>query len=253
MLAVRDAIQYSRGSGAGMVARQVKVDSTLLMRRLDGLRKSLPEISGVAALEGNALIAGRVAETSRRDTNRFVRGWLIAMKMVGPIPAMVPGVQASSRHADYVLKLILERNAVKRELVSVESAIDWWFRNNPTRQNSPYYRKMLARRNKLLFWKERLEEEVRLATKYDDLIFMDAERGKRNFSTVRVKIFGGRGRMVRNGNFMLVRYHNLEAHTTIVERRDKILARALGEMKTVGAQRMKAAGVRAMRARWGAA
>jgi len=231
------AIIYSPGSGAGKLGRRVTIDPTMMQRRLDAVRRALPEIHMNAIMEGNALIAIRVDETARRDTNRFVRGWLMACKDIGPIPVAIPSVKYASRHAAYVAKLKAELRTYQDDLHTLDTQIDAWF-SGPGRKRGAGYAKMLNRRAKLIQWSERLKEEIIKAEGEVSIVFFDMERGRRNYSTVRTAIYGGKGRVVTNGVRAIATMHNLEPHTTIVERRDRIMARAMNELRAFGMTRI---------------
>lgn len=239
-------VRFSRGSGAGMIAREViKVDGAELHRRLDHLRRNMGLVITTAIEEINVLIAVRIEETSPRDTNRFVRGWLLACADVGPIPAAIPGVQASARHQQYLAYLEKEANRVGRMLKSAQAKMEWWYLSKPDRnRNRPAFHELSRAITQLSKWHNRLiEEYVKLDGDPTGLL-MDKERGQRNYSTVRVGIYGGRGIISEQSDRVTVVLHNREPHATIVEKRYGILARAMREVKRLGIARVNKSLVR---------
>lgn len=232
--------RFSKGSGAGALARQTTLDVSVLQRRLNALRAAMPEINRNATLEMNALIAQRVAETSPRDTNRFVRGWLLAAKDVGPVGVAVPAVNASSRHDQYVRYLEKEFKRLSRDRDGLKALIDLWYTSKPTRsRNTPAYAQMTSKLRKIEKWMQRVAEEIQKAKGDESALLFDKERGGRNYSTVRTGVHGGKGRITLFEDRTFVTWHNLEAHATIIERKYQIMGMALREVKAYGAARVK--------------
>lgn len=241
--------RFSRGSGAGAQARATFVDASGLQRRIQLLRKNMPEISRQVALEMNGLLAWRVSDTSPRDTNRFVRGWMLAAKDVGPIPVMIPAVKSTSRHAEYMKYLQKELTRLMNERKAVAGMIDFWYTSKPNRnRNTPAYREMSAKVRKLDKWIVRVQEEIAKAGGDETVLLMDKERGRRNYSTVRVGVYGGEGSIRRIVGKTLVRWHNKEPHATIIERKYGIIRNAMGMVKRAGLVRVKKTLVRELTA-----
>lgn len=235
-------VRFSRGSGAGMIAREFAWDDRELKARMQHLRQNMGLVLRTGIEQINALVAVRVEETSPRDTNRFVRGWLMACGDVGPIPAMIPGVVASARHQQYLAYLEKEANRVGRILKATQAKMDFWYTSKPNRnRNTPAYNQLQREIAKLERWHNRIiEEYVKLDGDPSGLL-MDKERGQRNYSTVRVGTYGGSGIIAEQSDRVTVVYHNKEPHTTIVEKRYGVMTRALREVKTLGTTRANAA------------
>ena len=232
--------RFSRSSGAGSKARASRVDTSELRARLMDLRARVPAITRIAALEMNALLAERVAETSPRDTNRFVRGWLLAAMDVGPITVAVPNVAASARHSEYVDYLNRELRRAQKVLQGIVAVIDLWYTSKPNRRrNTPAYRELERKRKKQEKWIGRITEELKKLNDDPSALLFDKERGNRNYSTVRTGVHGGRGVLVRLPGKTVVRWHNLEAHATIIERKYGIIRNALGATRAAGVSRMQ--------------
>lgn len=239
--------RFSRGSGAGANARAVTLDTRELDRRLGILRRRMGSVLQGGVHEMNAIIAARVAETSPRDTNRFVRGWLIAARDVGPLPVAVPPVTRSSRREEYLRYLDKEFKRLSRERDGLKAMIDLWYTSKPNRnRNTPAYNEMTNRLRKIEKWMGKLAEQLKAAHGSEDFLLFDKERGNRNYSSVRTKVHGGRGSMRYFEDRVLVQYHNLEAHTTIIERKYGVMGRALREAKMLGLTRVKARLVRSL-------
>jgi len=241
--------RFSKGSGAGKEARATKVDASGLQKRIQLLRRNMPQISRQVAQEMNALLAWRVSETSPRDTNRFLRGWLLAAKDVGPIPVIIPALRSTSRHSEYIKYLQKELMRLEAERKGLAGMIDFWYTSKPNRRrNTPAYREMNARLRKLDKWIVRVKEEIAKAAGDETVLLMDKERGKRNYSTVRVGIYGGEGAIRRIGGKTLVRWHNKEPHATIIERKYGIIRNAIGMVKRAGLVRVRKTLVRELTA-----
>lgn len=238
-------VRFSKGSGAGSMARQVTIDDAQLKARVRVLKDRFGEAMLTAAEEVNALIAVRVEETAPRDTNRFVRGWLLACADVGPIPAFIPALTKSARHEQYLKFLEREYKRVIRLLRGLQNTLNLFYYSKPNRnRNTGAFRAMKAKERKLQKWADRLIEEYFKLEGDPTALLFDAERGKRNYSTVRVGVFGGRGRIVPESDRWVVVLHNLEPHTTIVEQRYDIIRRAMREVKSYHLSRVAAAVVR---------
>lgn len=238
-------VRFSKGSGAGEFARTVTIDSTELHRRAAEIKRRFGPAARGGVEQINALIAVRVDETAPRDTNRYVRGWLLACADVGPIPAYIPPLAASSRHQQYLAKLEKEYKRVVKMAQAERRALEFLYLNKPNRnRNTPGFRKLQNKINKLEKWAERLIEEYIKLDGDPSGLLMDAERGGRNYSTVRVGVFGGRGMVTEHSDRVIVSLHNLEPHTTIVEKRYEVMRRAMREVKSLGLSTVAAAIVR---------
>jgi hypothetical protein len=239
--------RFSKGSGAGANARGVKLDTRQMEIRLARLRRGMPGVLSSGVMEMNALIALRVAETSPRDTNRFVRGWLLACRDIGPLPVAVPPVTKSARREEYLKYLDKEFKRLSRERDTLKSMIDFWYTSKPNRnRNTRSYTEMTSRLRKIEKWIGKLAEQIKAARGSEDFLLFDKERGKRNYSSVRTNVHGGVGTMRYFEDRVLVQLRNLEAHTTIIERKYGIIGRALREAKAFGLTRVKARLVRAV-------
>jgi len=133
-------VRFSRGSGAGMIAREFKWDDRELKSRMRHLRQNMGLVLKTGVEQINALVAVRVEETSPRDTNRFVRGWLMACGDIGPIPAMIPGVVASARHQQYLAYLEKEAKRAGTILKALQGKMVFWYTSKPNRKKgTPAY------------------------------------------------------------------------------------------------------------------
>jgi hypothetical protein len=177
---------------------------------------------------------GEVVRNSPRDTNRFVSSFIQAGEKIGVRGFPKPGIKASSRYALYLAALV-------RQVESYDSWIGVWkgrarnWYEAKGRTGEPYYQKIQQTIRKLERQRRRALEELEKAKGSEAIIFMD-EHGdimrtnrsakSRDVSTVRVRVYGGDGRIVvANGQVGAV-LHSKEPHANFVEKRFAVIAKA---------------------------
>ena len=202
---------------------KVTLDDRVWRSRVEAAERVLPFAAEEAAVAQAGVFVDAVAVLTRRDTNRLVRGWIIAGRQVGATERAVPPVQVSKRGAEIERKLT--------EQVERTTAIWRMWRSwqehyqRERRTGQPYYRKITRELRKADRRRERAVEQLRLFLEADGVgvIFFDVENPtqrnqNRRLSTVRTNIHGGKGEVVRTGDAAGVALTNLEPHFWVVER-----------------------------------
>lgn len=163
-----------------------------------------------------------VVDNEHRDTNRHANGWAMAANAAGCGPLPVRSLNKSSVF-DKMLKHLTESVEFYRFVYHTRFAD----------------RKVTDRlRVKWAAKLEKAEQRLRdfLSTQDGAVVVFNLYGGGRapNF---RHKIYGGTGRIVSIGDRTYAELHNLEAHTTVVERRFGMLRRAMSRVRGTGFQR----------------
>ncbi|MBL8762320.1 MAG: hypothetical protein JNL50_13570 [Phycisphaerae bacterium] len=207
--------------------------------KIDGWKKRYAAIEAQRGMHRRTLTIMRaekllaaIERLARRDTNRYVRGWMQAGTGAGLRVGVMPPLQKSKRRDEFLRKLDdqvrLWRGVAERKQAVLR---DWYTRKN--RRPDAFSRKLTSEINKAERRAARAEDELRkfLTAGTSAVLFFDAgafvERfNKRKLSTVRDKVYGGTGRVVDSpfGTFILL--HNKEPHPTILERRFRTVATA---------------------------
>lgn len=150
------------------------------------------------------------------DTGRFKKNLAEAANRAGVGP-LVPLRTKRSRFADRLVPRLAEEAAY------------WTMRDMQYqaagRTDEPYYRKVLRNRN-------RAELELRRFEQTEDAIVINAFGGRR--ASVRYKVYIGRGRVRQTRTHTIVEIHNTEAHASMVEKRHKVMARAIAAVRSGG-------------------
>lgn len=193
----------------------------------------------VAVVEIAREFTRHVADHAPKDTNRFVRSIVQAAQDVGVKGIPLPAIKASSRYQKYLVALVaqVESNVYQRK---------WWERRayawyeSKGRTRDKYYQKILSQIRKYQRWEIRSREELEKAKGNEALIFLD-EHGainrlnrsekSRNISTVRVKVYGGDGRIVVLGGTVGAVLVSREPHANFVEKRFGTVAAAKAHVR----------------------
>lgn len=241
------------------VVARIKTDEfrnrvrVIAQKMLDGERDAIKLLA-----EDFVVTAARI---SPADTNRYVRGWIMAGKDVGvnavPLPMLRP-----SRYTE-AYKDALDRWVanLEGEIVRLQKLHEFWYPNGvPPKEpkGSTFWDINLqidALAKKLVKARQRRDE-------FDPLgatIVIGAGRivrGADGFMalgggaavTYRRKVYGGEGQIIQRAGYTMLRLHNLEAHATFVERRYGVKRKAEQVMNATGGKRVKRVFARA----WGA-
>lgn len=249
-----------------MITAKLNADAFLRRARTQAPRRTSSERTSAAAVGANAF-GVFIQRASRRDTNRFVRGWAIANNLAGlpslPVPNVVP-----SRHAATYLKILGDQvDAFSAMVGKYEYLIESRFRrvNRPMRGN--YYNELSSALTRAYTRLDRAREELRNAARKHSLNIPDylfiglynkdgiyrpmrgaKTRGRtaRQLATIRTKVYGGEGRMIVSAGVTVFQLHNLEPHTTLVNNRWGYVTSALKVARLAGVRAMGTSYVRGL-------
>jgi hypothetical protein len=132
--------------------------------------------------------------------------------------------------------LIRQLETLERRITAKKKTLDAWYYSRG--RTGPWLRKEEGRIHKLERQRDRAAEELAKFYGATGVVAFDlfTDRAKRR-ATVRDKIYGGSGAIITAGTRAFTRLHNLEPHASFVERRERVMARALGVLRQVGAKR----------------
>ena len=236
--------------------------------KLRALEEALPHAGEAANKVMGQEFVKHLSVMAPRDTNRYVRGWIEAGNKAGltssPLPPVVP-----SRSADRLAGR-LERQLAEWEarLERARKVVLYWDALHQSRyvargRSDKWEKNLLARKaeaekrvEKLVVLVERAKAQVEAfeATGGSGIVIWGrktkSQLAKGQLATVRERVYGGAGQFIRNGWNSLVRLHNLEGHATLVEKRYRVVARALAMVRATGARRARRDVVQALRARF---
>lgn len=196
-----------------------------------------------------------VASLAPRDTNRYIRGWLLGAADVEISVEEIPPLQPS-RYSEYYAKYLRDQaRAVLTEIVELRERMRNWF-EIPGKPPTQWYLDAERRVRKLARRLQRANEEI---AKYEDVeiagtaLVMDARvqmsgwksAAGRYFAqqamvasklaTVRNRIYGGRGAFVKApSGAWFVQLINLEAHATIVEWKYNVVRLSTRQIRNAG-------------------
>lgn len=225
------------------------INTTKFQRKLDSIRKDARAAEVESVLSATHPVIDALQFISPRDTNRYVRAWMMAGNHTGAGRWPVPEVRASRTSALQAARLeqqLYRYTAFRKE--AEESALFWermWqTRYENTKRNDIWQRDCLTKKRKADKRLAKLDELVKRLEKTlkdykeTDIVIWGSHKAanqnillKRNLHTIRGKVYGGEGFVLRPGNGrVLVRIRNKEPHAYIVEKSKKngrCLARAL--------------------------
>lgn len=208
-----------------------------LKRMNDAIRRRLPDARKAALRALVTEAFDPVIREAPRDTNRYVRGWIMACRDLGATRAPVPQVQPSRYRAEIMAILEDQAASIARAIARKRAVLDRWYtaKGRPvTRGYGAKLRREIERLEKRL---RRAVEELSKAQGQPAALLFDAVRGGRKLSTVREKIYGGSGVYLEAGGKLFARLHNKEPHARLVERRTQLLKRAQTRARTRGLKR----------------
>ena len=195
-----------------------RVDRRGLQRKLRAMASASPAAreSAVKVMAGE--VVRRVLLSGPRDTNRYLRGWAQAGNAAGVGPFFVPPLKAASWGVTILRRLTEHERFWQRIVARYErqGRSDKWARR--------------AQRDL-----EKAREQIRRFhdTAGGAVIGFNIIGGGRA-PTVRHKIYGGAGRVVRIGEKTVVELHNKEAHASLVEWRYGTMRSASRAFRGVG-------------------
>ena len=218
-----------------------------------------------AAMMGQLFVRA-VDENAHKDTHRWVAGWQRAFNAAAgsaACPDLAVAVDAvrRSKYRDEFLRILIEQNnTLLRRFKSKARMLDSWY-DSKGRRHDAFYNDQKRRL-------ERLGKRIDRAAEEIDKLVADAEGTavlmknvnhaqiaagnklsnvdlsteeaalKARLATVRVKIYGGTGRVVGNGLKWYCQLHNLEPHARVVESRFHTVAKARALVGSFGVRRV---------------
>jgi len=228
----------------------VTVDLRGLRARHARMRQNAEAARRAALHRGISLWAHEVAERSPRDTNRFVRGWIQAAQAVGVTGLIEPIVQSSKYLEVYVEAYEFEIARLGQKLWAAHKTLTQGVpgRGGTLRPVKGVRRARLEQtRASLLARIAAKREELRKLLATEGAIVIGAGKvwladdgpgialsQKSTRPTVRLKIYGGQGRVYETQGRSVYILHNLEPHTSLVEFRHKVAAQARDGLQFFG-------------------
>lgn len=203
------------------------------------MTRKIPEASKAQLRQITTSLMRRIAATAKRDTNRYVRGFLMAGKELGAEVGLIPSVQPS-KYAERIRELIQDQIATYAErLRVVQEQIDWMYPLGPPKKpRTTQYAEMFVMKQK---WEKLLERsiaEVEKLNKGGDSTLLigflhsgQAQKG-RKLITVRHKIYGGAGRFVDSHGTVYAVVINKEPHAKILEKKHRTFGNALSAVRS---------------------
>ncbi|MEM1185218.1 MAG: hypothetical protein AAGI53_09475 [Planctomycetota bacterium] len=263
----------SRRPSPAQVKDRARVDDRNFRAIMAALRKARARVGAKTLRAGAEVFVDVVTEITPRDTNRLVRGWVLAANDAGLDIRAVPPIRPSTRRDQWLEALTeqvdywqgkVKRFAGLRELYEREDRAnplkkDGTPRKRRTRQ--PYYRKLGRRLRQAERRLGRAEEELAKAAESEGFLFFDrggfafgsgsyTKSGLRKLTSVRDQLYGGTGEVRHVNRKTYLRLHNLEPHATLIERNAKFghpVRTAMGVAKQLGVRRMSRKAVRELR------
>jgi len=236
-----------------------QLDYAEFTRRAKALQTQEVYAREQAARDGTSAAMLHVFGHARRDTRRFVRGWAMANNMAG-LPALPVESVRPSNYADKYLQILGDQvDTFSAKAARLEYLIESRFRRVNRPMRGRYYNEISADLTRTLVRLEKAREELRQAARRHELnipdyLFMGVfnyrgqyvpmkgtktkGRTARQLASVRVKVYGGFGRRYHNYDGTYYVLHNLEPHTTLVERRDRVVAEGLAIARMMGVRKI---------------
>lgn len=233
------------------------------------------------------LVIGDMVIHAKRDTNRFIVGWIKAGWGVGVTGYALPALGPSEYRPLYRAQLVRQIEIAGAKALSLEKRIAQWFtaKSRPimgwsaeARAAAMQYRHLEMRGREELakfdadpfaivigvgagavfrFGRGKTDaEEAIYASNISPVVrvrtlkarnFVEATRYKAS-GTVKVTVrsnkdHGGTGTLRTVGGVRIAELHNREAHASLVERRTRVFAKAVGKLKRYGAVRVASSAV----------
>lgn len=251
-----------------MTALRHSMDMSVMRRRLvtmEGNRaRARDEATAMAAAGALKTVVGRAVGAGLRggtpgawggvayDTGRYARAYAMAHNQLLPWASagvILPVALPELRPSDY---LGMIRRRTEKQLERLELAEDRWFRLKESDERRPNHRRWKSYRAKLKIL-DRIEKSMERALEQwkaareaagagvsaEDgaaAIFIAGRKTKTRFRLSNVgrvirRIFGGEARLIRAGTMSVVEIRNMEPHARIVERRTRLMSRALAEAR----------------------
>jgi hypothetical protein len=228
----------------------VEVNYSAFKARMARMRKRGFKAREAFTLAMGAVFVQNVVKMAPVDTHRYVRGWMQAAAGAGIPTGNLPMITQSRRRDELVNVLVKQVNAVRAQQARLEGRMELWY-DKAGRPKRGYYHKLRAQIEKAKFRAQRAEDELsRFLASTGAVVMMRkhgaALNGYQRFVsgdalnvTIRDKVYGGRGRLIRGNTQSGLALHNLEPHCRVVEKYKHPVARARAALSAAGLQRMK--------------
>lgn len=211
---------------------------------LSRLRIAAPETMGVlrhtAIREAGSVFTRTVFEIAPRDTNRYLRSWAEANNKAGLPPVPLPPVVPSKRAQQYINILQDQVDTFKARVAKIEKIIQEKFLNKGYRTTGKFYNKLY---NQLegprgARWRlDRARQELIMALENQRVeggtfLFMglfnelgqyrpvvgatSGGKTKRQLATIRLKVYGGDGKIMEAPHETILNLRSLEPHANFL-------------------------------------
>lgn len=235
-----------------------------------GFRWRIARMVGSKAEAEERAVRGLAAEfvdgvmsVAPRDTNRYVRGWALAARAAGVGNVTVPSLEPSQYNEYLIDRLELQAHRWAARLTKAKEshsrlAAMYESRYASTGRSGKWERDMAAkvkaaetrvRRTQAL---HDAAAESLAALKADPTALViwgretKREFSKSQLSLVRNKLYGGTGKVERIGDRTIITLHNMEPHSSIVEKQHRVVARALARVRAQGLRKVGRKYIQAM-------
>lgn len=237
-----------------------KTNTSGLEAKLAKMGAASPKLADAAVAVAAEDMVRFMTSIAPRDTQRYARGWAMAGNAAGvgsfPVPPVIQSKIADKLESRLETQLARWTGRLEKQ----KGYVAYWNRLWQTRygdkgRHDKWERDLLkkmaeadkkAAKMKLLVEraKEALEAFKKSGPEGALVIWGKGKDKVKNplalsrLATVRDKAYGGTGKTFRAGGQVLVTLHNLEPHSSIVEKRERILARGLARVRSTGSKRM---------------
>ena len=217
------------------------VDAARLIAALRGRAMAALRIQRTRmVMEGGAIFTRTILEIAPRDTNRYARSWADANNKAGLPPVQLPTIVPSKRAEKYIDILIDQVDAFKFMVEKLERIIREKFTDKGYRTTGKFYNKLYNRLEgpRGARWRlDRARQELELALRNmrvdgGTFLFMglfneqgqyrpivgktSGGRTKRQLATIRLKVYGGDGRIIDGKNTTIVQLKSMEPHANFL-------------------------------------
>lgn len=203
------------------------------------MMSKIPEASKAQLREFTRHLMTRVAITAKHDTNRYVRGFLLAGKELGATVPPIPAIQPS-KYAERIRDLIeTQKEQLGFRLGKLTRELNAMYPDGrPKRPRSTAYADMFKRERELTNLYEKSKRELDRLNEGGDTTLLigflnsgNAQRG-RKLLTVRHKVYGGTGTWVQSRGAVYAVVTNKEPHAKILERKWGAFTGAISSLRS---------------------
>lgn len=211
---------------------KLNFDDRAFQSRMNRVLANRSDARTVALTELVEGFVREVIKTAPRDSNRFVRAYQMAGNDLGFGPFAV-AIVTDSRYKANLRRLQNQVN--KWEYIVRRYEREGRTQYKGVKKTGPDQGYVKAKR----FLKR---AELELSKLDETSLVIGGRRGARGvsrLSTVRSKVYGGRGSWIVAGGSTIARVHNMEPHASIVQRNTRVVSNALWKVGRFGAKRVQ--------------